>query len=259
MSESKPVSRMLNIMDVVSIHPSGATMLEITEQLQLPRSSTYRLVRSLVTEGYLQGEGRHSRYRLGQRFLRQYHNSALTKKLVNLVRPTLRHLCGQLEEVVNINSLVGWQIRPVCAEFPSAKLARAIIMPGDLFPVHASASGKVICAFQELALQEEMLIHNDMVCYRPNTITDQESLLSELADVKKQGFAIIDDELDEDVLAVAVPIAAGSAGVIYSLGMVAYRQRILENRSIPSIVKQLKQGAAEIAQILASSRLDGEG
>lgn len=247
---------MLEIMDVVSMHPSGATMMEVADRLDFPKSSVYRLVNNLVEEGYLEGGGRHSRYRLGRRFLRQYHNSALSKNLVDLARPALHYLSTQLDEAVNMNSLIGLHIHPVCAEFPRSETVRTMIMPGDFFPIHATASGKVICAFQESALQQEMLEHNELVRYRPNTIVDRESLIHELAQVKAQGYATIDDELDENVLAISVPVMLGNAGVIYSIGVVGFRQRILSKNSVLEIVKQLRVGAEEISRLLASSRLD---
>ena len=255
MSRSKPFSRLLEIMDIVSLHPSGATMTELVEQLELPKSTTYRLVKTLVEEDYLQGQGRHGRYRLGRRFIRQYHNSASSKQLVDQVRPVLRQLCNQFDEVVNMNRLLGDQIRPVSAEFPRSNNTRAMIMPGDSFPIHATASGKVICAYQPLEIQQRMLNNNRLTRFRPNTITDPEALTAELEQVKQQGYAVIDDELDKDVLAVSVPIQSGTAGVVYSLGLVGFHQRMLENHDMPVMVKQLKLAANEISQLLESARL----
>ncbi|SDZ80643.1 IclR family transcriptional regulator [Microbulbifer marinus] len=254
-NSDKPFSRMLRIMDVVSAHPSGATMAEMVEQLDIPISSIYRLVKNLVDEEYLQGGGRHGRYRLGRRFLRQYHSSVATRNLVELVRPTLRHLCDQFDEVVYFNSLTGLTIRPVCAEFPHSEKARTVIMPGDFFPVHASASGKVLCAYQEPAVQKEMLGSNELEQFRPNTITDRKALEEEFDKVKKQGYALIDDELDENVFAMSVPIHSDNAGVIYSLAVVCVKERLLSRMKIPEVARLLRQGANEISQTLTSNPL----
>ncbi|SHE56701.1 transcriptional regulator, IclR family [Microbulbifer donghaiensis] len=251
----KPFSRMLRIMDVVSAHPSGATMAEMVEQLDIPISSIYRLVKNLVDEEYLQGGGRHSRYRLGRRFLRQYHSSVATRNLVELVRPTLRHLCDQFDEVVYFNTLAGLSIRPICAEFPRSEKARTVIMPGDFFPVHASASGKVLCAYQEPAVQKEMLGSDELEQFRPNTITDRKALKEEFDRVKKQGYAVIDDELDENVFAMGVPIHSDTAGVIYSLAVVCFKERLLSRLTIPEVARLLRQGASEINQTLSSNPL----
>ncbi len=251
----KPLGRLLRIMDVVSAHPSGATMAEMVQQLDIPISSVYRLVKSLVEEEYLQGGGRHGRYRLGRRFLRQYHSSVATRNLVELVRPTLRHLCEQLDEVVIFNSLVGLQVRPVCAEFPRSEKARTMIVPGDFFPVHASASGKVICAFQEEAVRREMVDRCELEGFRANTITDRDELQAEFARIRLRGFAVIDDELDENVYAVSAPVKAGTAGVIYCLTVAAFKEALLARWSIAEVARHLRLGADEIAQTLESRPL----
>lgn len=259
MTDSKPLSRSLAIMDVVSQHPSGATMMEIVERLQLPKSSTYRLVKSLVDEGYLQGQGRYSRYRLGRRFIRQYHNSALTRHLLQIVRPILRQLCALLDEVVYLNTLVGREIRAVTAEFPRSITARTMILPGDNFPVHASASGKVLCAFQESALRKQLIAECNFEPFRPNTITNPAQIEEEFATVRERGYATIEDELDENVFAVAVPIEMDGAGVIYSLALVGPQQEILRHHTANELIRALRQAASEISQVLASSRLDTPG
>ena len=92
MAAAKPLVRAIEVMDVVSAHPSGATMMEIAERLQLPKATAYRLVSSLTEVGYLRGGGRHSHYRLGERFIRQYQNSASLRDIVNQIRPLLNQL-----------------------------------------------------------------------------------------------------------------------------------------------------------------------
>lgn len=254
MAASKPLARSIDIMDVVSSHPSGATMTEVAERLKLPKATVYRMMRSLTELGYLSGEGRHSRYRLGQRFLRQYHNSVSNRHIINLVRPTLRHLARLLDEVVYLNALVGVDVQATCAEFPRSESARAMVMPGDLFPVHATASGKVLCAFQETEMQQQMLAAAELTAFRPKTLTDQAMLQRALAQVVAQGYAISDDEIDRDIYAVSVPVTVEGAGVLYSLGVNGVKERMLANRDLSQIVKLLKQGAVEIAQLLRDVR-----
>lgn len=254
-TSDKPFARLLQIMDVVSQHPSGATMMEIVEQLGIPKSSVYRLVKNLVEEAYLQGGGRHGRYRLGRRFLRQYHNSVSNRNLTELVRPVLRHLSSEFAEVIYLNSLSGLQVRPVCAEFPQSETSRTLILPGDFFPVHATASGKVLCAYQELGIRQKMLGRDELPAFRPNTITDRDLLQQELEKVREQGYAIIDDELDENVFAISVPVFSGSAGVIHSVAVLGFKEDLLARHPIVESVQLLRQGAEEIAHLLSISKL----
>ena len=85
MAAAKPLARVVAVMDVISTHPSGATVMEVAERLDLPKTTAYRIMRALVDVSYLTGGGRHGRYRLGPRFVRQYQNSVSTRHIVNLV------------------------------------------------------------------------------------------------------------------------------------------------------------------------------
>ena len=250
---SKPLARALDIMDIVAAHPSGATMSEVAERLELPAPTAFRIIRHLTELGYLVGQGRHSRYRLGERFMRQYHNNITARQLVNIVRPTLRHLAAELDEVVYLNTLVIDEVRAICAEFPHSESARSMVMPGDRFPIHATASGKVVFAFQSQELQQQMIATEQLQPFRPNTQTEPEAVLSMLQGVRDQGFAVSDDEIDKDVYAVAVPIKLDGTGVIYSLGINGIKSRMLAKRDLEQIVKLLKRSAQQLSQLLRDS------
>ncbi len=250
MTVSKPLSRSLDIMDVVSAHPSGATMTEVSARLQLPPATVFRMVRNLTELGYLEGQGRHSRYRLGKRFLRQYHNSVFSRHIVNTVRPALRYLTDLLDEVIYLNALVIDEVQAVCAEFPSSQSARTLVMPGDDFPVHATASGKVLCAFQDPELMEKMLDKTGFTRYRPNTLVDRDSVRRELARVREQGYGTSDEELDADVFAVSVPVTVEGVGVMYSLGVNGVKSRMQQNLVLADTVATLRQHAARLGELL---------
>lgn len=250
MSAAKPLLRAIEIMDVVSAHPSGATIMDIAGRTGLPKATAYRLVTSLKEVGYLSGGGRHSRYRLGPRFLRQYQNSVSIRHIVNQVRPTLRHLAGLLDEVVYLNTLAMDEVRAICAEFPRSESARMMVMPGDLFPIHATASGKVLCAFQDRELQRQMIDAAELQPYRPKTISNKAQLETELERVAELGYGLSDDEIDENVYAISVPVRIEGAGVLYSLGVNGVKSRILAKRDLKQIVKLLQQSAEEVARLL---------
>ena len=250
MAAAKPLARVVAVMDVISTHPSGATVMEVAERLDLPKTTAYRIMRALVDVSYLTGGGRHGRYRLGPRFVRQYQNSVSTRHIVNLVQPTLRHLSGLLDEVVYLNVLVLDEVRAVCAEFPPAHTARTMVMPGDLFPVYATASGKVLCAYQEPELRQKMIDGVKFIPYRPNTIRSKADLERELVQVAEQSYGISDDEIDEDVYAISVPVKTEKGDVLYSLGVNGIKDRILGKRNLKEIVKILTANAAEISLLL---------
>lgn len=254
MAVPKPLLRAIEVMDVISAHPSGATVMEIARQLDLPKASAYRIVSNLKEAGYLCGGGRHQSYRLGERFLRQSHSAIKTRDILRQVRPVLSHLAGMMDEVVYFNSLSGIEIRNICAEFPRSKSARAMVMPGDVFPINATASGKVLCAFQEPELMSRMIDNVELTSFRPGTIMSKEKLRLELTEVAKKGYGISDDEIDEGVFAISVPVRVEGVGVFYSLGTNGVKSRMLAQRELPDIITLLESSAREIAHMLSDLR-----
>ena len=242
--------RATEVMDVVTSHRSGATIMEVANKLELPKATAYRLVKSLVDVGYLTGGGRHGRYRLGPRFLRQYHNSIATKLVIDQVRPTLTQLAIDLDETTYLMTLVDREVRPICAEFPRLSSARLMIDHGELLPIHASSAGKVLAAYQDERLREQLIEEAEMDSYQPQTITDREQLRSELQLVRRQGYAVCDNEIDDGILAISVPIHLSGSGVIYSLGCNGMKNRLLEHQGFDKIVRLLKQRALELSGLL---------
>jgi DNA-binding IclR family transcriptional regulator len=236
-------------MDLMTASPRGCSIKEISESIGLPMPTAYRLVLNLVDAGYLQGSGRHALYRLGQRYRRQVHACRRRADLGDAVRVALAELAGRIDEAVFMTHLVGRNIRPLCAALPRNK-ARSFIHPGDVYPIHASSSGKLIAANQALTLREEMLSGCDFMRYQPNTLTSRKALEREFEAIREQGYAVCDDELDQGVYAMSCPIDTPELGVIYSVGVVCPRARLRELGDPRKIHALLRETAKSLAKVV---------
>jgi len=246
-SASKPLKRSLDVMDLMTASPKGCSIKEISESMGLPMPTAYRLVVNLADAGYLQGSGRHALYRLGQRYWRQVHACRRRADLGDSVRAVLSDLAGRMDEAVFMTHLVGRSILPLGAALPRNK-AKSFIHPGDVYPIHASSSGKLIAANQAPPLRDEMLSLCDFKKYQPNTLTSRKALERAFEDIRRQGYAVCDDELDHGVYAMSCPVETPELGVIYSVGVVCPQARLGKLGEPGAIHARLRETAKTLAK-----------
>lgn len=245
---SEPLRRAVAVMDLVA-SSTGLTIREISSALDLPLPTAHRLVSSLTDIGYLSGGGRGSSYRLGPRFYRQFHYSLHPQTLASVAAPMLQPLAEELQETVFMACLKGEKISLGAAVLPNQSV-RTLIHPGHLFPVHASSAGKVICAHQSRQFIERAL-NQPLEAFRPNTTTNSRILLEQYELVRQQGYASIDDELDEGVYAVSCPVRIRDE-VLYSVGIVGIRERMLKRSPVTVMVARLQDTANELGPLVCA-------
>jgi DNA-binding IclR family transcriptional regulator len=118
---------------------------------------------------------------------------------------------------------------------------------GELTPLHATSSGKVLLAHVPDAQRGELLSRAGLPRLTSATITSAQALERQLAKVRTDGFATTFEELEEGLNAVAVPVCdhRGTVVAAVSVSGPAYR---LDKRRIDEIVDELKSGADRISQ-----------
>jgi DNA-binding IclR family transcriptional regulator len=246
---SAPLARAARIVDVVSGSREGLSLQQISEALDLPPSTTHRLVRSLVGIGYLVLDRDRRTYRVGQRLVRLIHMRMGTDKVQSLVEPILMEVVQQFHQVCYLTQLLGEEVRLVAYSLPE-NAGRTLIYPGEISLIHAMATGKVTFAFQEQELVERHLAR-PLAKLQKNTQTDPDEVRRELAQVRKQGYAVTDSEFELGVFAVACPVTLPDAGVIFAIGVAGFRSQMFRHHKLADYVGTLKRAADEAARVLA--------
>jgi IclR family transcriptional regulator, pca regulon regulatory protein len=129
------------------------------------------------------------------------------------------------------------------------------ISVGTRFPAYATSMGRVLLAGMTDAELDEYLSKVDMQRLTPKTLTTPTALRAELAKVRAQGFAMVDQELEEGLRSAAAPIRDRSGKVIASLNISAHASRTSLEAMRRTLVPPLLAAAARIsADIPADSR-----
>lgn len=245
-----PLTRAAQVVDAVAAAKEGVTLKRISEGVGLPASTTHRIVNSLVSIGYLAMNENEKTYYLGRRLVRVMHVAFGARNVQAVADPILSRLLRQFGQVFYVNQLIVDKVRLVAFAMPEVA-ERALIVPGEYSPIHATASGKAIFAFQNSTAVDQQLA-KPLQRYLPNTITDPAMVRRELALVRAQGFAVTHSEFELGVTALAVPIDIPYAGVVFSIGVTGLEQQIFDQFPLETYVAELKDAALELGASLAS-------
>ncbi len=223
------------------------TVLEIADRLHFSQSKTYRLVRALVYYGLLETQNGSGRYSLGMNALRLGLLAQQKFKISVIALPFMKELSRLTKETVLLTSVQG--NKAICLERVESEqpIRYSLFTPGASLPLHAGASSKVLLAFLPETNWGPILEREGLQRFTPQTITDRTVLKKELEEIRRQGYAFSDQEVDRDVRAVAAPILNSGGELIAGLTVAGPAYRI-NKRTVQSLGRLVRRYAGRIAR-----------
>jgi len=179
---------------------AGLSELAATSGLPLP--TIHRLIRTLVTLGYVR-QNSNRRYTLGSRLIRL--GESASRQFGTWARPYLTQLVDQVEETANLAVLDGDEVVYV-AQVPSKHSMRMFTEVGRRLLPHGTGVGKAMLAQLPRGEARMLLERTGLPAYTPNTITDVDELLASLDRISAQGYALDESEQELGVRCIAVPL-----------------------------------------------------
>jgi DNA-binding IclR family transcriptional regulator len=225
---SRAVGKAFEALEFLQSEGTSLQMNEISERLRLSKTSTFRLLRTLETLGYVISDNR-------GRFLLSPGLHAVTPtqwvdKLVRVATPHLQALNMELAETASLAALFDNRVE-VVAVVESPHVIRMSNVLGSILPPNASSLGKVIAAFQIAAHREKLLRSFKIYRFTEHTITDQRDLSQEYERVRQQQYAIDREECTLDGVCFSVPVyeAGGQVSAAISVSIPKSRLRDAEH------------------------------
>lgn len=248
-SKSDPLERAFMLIDIMASAGRDLPLSEIVEISGLPQSSTFRLCANLVESGMLAANPVSKTFSIGARAQRLALYLHGRPKLENLLTPPLEAIARRFEETslfVQHGSGRNNLLLHIVPEIGG----RSFIHPGFDFPAHATATGKVICAFGSSSWDD--VIGQPLERFREETVTDRDKLIALFESVRQQGFAENDGELDAGVYSAAAPIFLKDI-LIGAIGLVAPSARVDKSKkgTQGALPKTLVEEARKISGLLS--------
>jgi DNA-binding IclR family transcriptional regulator len=248
---NKSVIKAATLLTELGRHLDGITVTELAQHVGMSRPTVFRLLLSLEQTGFV--ERFDAKYRLGWRVARLGRLADPYRGIISRLQPTLRALADEFNEMIGYAVYGGDGQFDLVAEAHSTRLislTKGYI--GTEFPAHASATGKM--ALAELSDEElEARLPKTLPKFASRTITDRSKLIRALQEVRKQNYATVDDELEESLFAISVPVRDERGDLIGLLSVTGPSER-MKKRPLHEIADQLHVAAADIARILSASR-----
>lgn len=252
-SDAKPVTSTVQSVDrAVSIlemlaHDGESGVTKIADELGVHKSTAFRLIAALERRGLVEQNVERGKYRLGVGILRLAGATTARLDVVQEARPLARTLATETGETVNIAVL-----SEGAALYLDQIAGGSSLQPhnwvGQRIPLHATANGKVLLSGltpQQIAVE----VGQRYRAYTPTTITSIKPLLADIDEVRKLGYAVVVDELEMGLTAVAAPLRNALGDVIASLSVSGPTFRFDEGQ-VKLAIHQVAEAADEVSERL---------
>ena len=246
------VARALNILDYFAENTQALSIKEISEVLDIPHASTYRLVKCLLDYGYLRESPNYpDKYKLG------FKPSYLSKMafdgadLITIAIPHLKDLANQTSQACQLCVLNDSHIITLDQSLPRDSIT-IIAKLGEPIPVNVSASGKVIYSRIPENKRRDMLskVWHTFSANTEYTITDMEEFLRILDQISTQAYATDFEEFALGIGCLAVPILDYSNKPIAAIGLTGQINHYKNPENFDFMLQVLLDKSKEISKEL---------
>lgn len=223
------------------------TPTELAQHLKMPRSTIYRYFNSLKHYGLII-EDRNGGFQLSAKIVELARVAKSTTTVMRIARPYLERLSEKFGEFTSLRQVIGPELVPV-DRIDCRHHVRIPYLRNTTLPWPTTTGAKVMLAFSSPKEVEEMFKMFTPVAYTPNTITDRALLEKELERVRRQGYAVTNEERDEGVSGVAAPIfSGGRLAYCIALGGPSFR---FVGRNLSEMIDEITQAVEAITAELA--------
>jgi IclR family pca regulon transcriptional regulator len=223
-------------------HPE-LTLSEVARATGLTRAAARRFLHTLVHLGYMRSDGR--RFALRPKILELGYAYLSSQSLPEVAAPHLEQLVEKVHESSSVSVLDGDEVVYV-ARVPTKRIMTVAIAVGTRFPAFATSMGRVLLAGQSDDWLDGYLLSTPFKALTPRTIAEPVRLRGELLRIRRQGWALVDQELEEGLRSVAAPIHDADGRVIAAVNVSSHASR----RSLDDIRRDLLPPLLETARAI---------
>ncbi|MCG5457923.1 IclR family transcriptional regulator [Micromonospora sp. PSH03] len=202
-------------------HPQ-LTLSEVARRTGLTRAAARRFLLTLVELGYVHTDGR--LFSLRARILELGYAYLSSLSLPEVAQRHMEALVARVHESCSVSVLDGDEVVYV-ARVPTKRIMTVGISVGTRFPAYATSMGRVLLAAQPVDWLDDYLATAQLRPLTRRTVTDPAKLRSVLTKIATQGYAIVDQELEEGLRSVAAPIHGENGSVIAAVNVSAHATR----------------------------------
>ena len=247
MAEIQSLARGLRILEIMADCENGIGITELADQLGVDKSTASRLVQTLLKDGFVQKAKDDRSYTLGPMLVNLSRSVITRMPLRDTAKPYLKKLVEVSGECSHIAIYAQGKALYI-DQMESSSTLRVNVEVGQLAPLHCTALGKILLAYGNYPLPVELEGHTE------KTITDLQTLEKELETVRDKGYAIDDEEFDNDVRCISVPVFDFREKLVGAIGISGPSAR-LGMKEIETLAPQIIQIGKQLSDRLKFKRV----
>ena len=240
-------ARGLEVIRSFSAKSPQQTLTEVAKRSNLSRAGARRILLTLQTLGYVQSDGK--LFRLTARILDLGFAYLSSMPIWNLAEPVMEELVAHVKESCSAAVLDGADIVYVL-RVPTHKIMRNTLSVGSRLPAYCTSLGRVLLA--DLP-DDELLQRLDASDLQPltrHTTTTRDDLLAKIQQVRKQGWCLVNQELEEGLISLAAPIINRAGRTIAALNISGQANRTNARQAHDSLLPALLDSAERISKMI---------
>ncbi|MGV9298088.1 MULTISPECIES: IclR family transcriptional regulator domain-containing protein [Amycolatopsis] len=252
------LERGLAVIKAFSAEAPHPTLSDVARITGLTRAAARRFLLTLVDLGYVRTDGKY--FSLTARVLELGYAYLSSLSLAEISQPHLERLSEQVHESSSVSVLEIADIVYV-ARVAVSRIMTVSINVGTRFPAHATSMGHVLLADMDRMELNAYFIVADLDRLTPHTLTHRTALEAELAKVREQGWAMVDQELEEGLRSVAAPIRNRKGRAVAAVNISTHASRtpvdVVRTQFVPPLIETATAISADLAAVAPGRAVRG--
>lgn len=244
---STSLARGLRVITAFDRDNDEMTLSEVARRSDMTRAAARRYLLTLCELGYVAGDGKY--FRLTPRVLELGFAFLTSMHIWERAQPFMEQLTEQVNESCSISVLEGGDIVYV-ARVPTKRIMSVALGIGSRLPAFCTSMGRVLLADLRPAELDAFFAQGQFAPRTPHTITDLAVLRAEIMNVQRNGYAIVDQELEVGLRSIAVPIRNKSGRVLAAMNISGHASRITADELRQRVLSPLLYAAEGIRMAL---------
>lgn len=244
-------ARGLEVIRSFSADAPSQTLSEVASRTGLTRAGARRILLTLQTLGYVEGDGKY--FALTPRILDLGFAYLSSQPLWNLATPLMETLAESVQESCSAGVLDGLDIVYV-ARVHTHKIMSTNLGVGSRLPAFWTSMGRVLLAGLSDDRLQALMATRPRESFTRYTLMEDGALLQAIAQVRSQGWALINQELEEGLISVAAPLFNAQGQVVAAINVSGQANRTNAEEMQARIVPPLLRTAQGVSQLLRTAR-----
>ena len=234
----------LSVIKAFNQQRPSMTLSEVANVTGFTRAASRRFLLTLVNEGYAKQTNK--QFSLTAKILDLGFSYLSTLDIWHNAKPLMTALVEQLNESCSAAVLDGNDVVYVARVATTKRIMSITLNVGTRLPAFATSMGRVLLADMSLPALDRLLAHYHLKQFTQYTLTDKKALKAEIAQVKTQGYSMVEQELELGLTSISVPVRNGSGEVIAALSVSTHMAQTARQPIVEDILPALQLCAKNV-------------